>query len=97
MNKGGRARDAADGISSGGASAETDIQSFVVRIWLEETAAEAGRVTWRGHITQVPSGERRYLKDLDGVTAFIATYLRRMGVQIGPLPRVRRWLGRRRR
>ena len=33
--------------------------SFIVRIWVEETAEESGRSSWRGHITHVPSGERR--------------------------------------
>jgi hypothetical protein len=55
--------------------------SFIVKIWLEETAEEAGRATWRGHITHVPSGERRYLKKLDEITAFIRPYLQEMGVR----------------
>ena len=55
--------------------------SFVVKVWLEETVEEAGRAKWRGHITHVPSGERRYVKDLDEITAFIAPYLEEMGVK----------------
>lgn len=56
--------------------------SFIVKVWLEETAAEAGRSTWRGHITHVPSGERRYLKDLDELVAFINPFLASMGVML---------------
>jgi hypothetical protein len=56
-------------------------QSFIVKIWLEETAEEAGRATWRGHITHVPSGERRYLQRLDEIARFIAPYLQAMGVR----------------
>jgi hypothetical protein len=60
---------------------ESSNQSFIVKIWLEETAEEADRATWRGHVTHVPSGQRRYIKDLDGITAFIAPYLEEMGVE----------------
>jgi hypothetical protein len=55
--------------------------SFIIKIRLEETAEEAGRATWRGHITHVPSGERRYLKKLDEIMAFIRPYLQEMGVR----------------
>jgi hypothetical protein len=67
-------------------------QSFIVRIWLEETVEEAGAATWRGQITHVPSGERRYLKDLDEIVAFIAPYLEGMGVKFDLCWRVRQWL-----
>jgi hypothetical protein len=73
-------------------SLEVTNHPFVVRIWLEETAEEAGRATWRGHITHVPSGERRYLEDLDDIIAFIAPYLEEMGVQLDMCWRVRQWL-----
>jgi hypothetical protein len=71
-----------------------DVHPFTIRIWLEETAEEAGRAGWRGHITHVPSGRRRYLKDLDDITAFIAPYLGRMGVALGPFWRAKQWLKR---
>jgi hypothetical protein len=67
---------------------ESNTHSFIVKIWLEETAEEAGQATWRGHITHVSDGERRYLKDLDGITAFIAPHLEQMGVKLG-LPQYR--------
>jgi hypothetical protein len=59
-------------------------QSFIVRVWLEETAEEAGRATWRGHITHVPGGEQRYVQDLDEVPAFIMPYLEQMGIRSRP-------------
>lgn len=74
---------------------EAYTNSFIVRIWLEETAEEAGRATWRGHITHVPSGERRYLKDLDDIVAFIVPYLQRMGIEPSLIWRTRLWLKRR--
>lgn len=58
-----------------------DTQSFIVKIWLEETAEEAGRAIWRGHITHVPSSERCYLKNLNEIAAFIESYLEKMGVK----------------
>jgi len=72
---------------------ESNIHSFIIKIWLEETAEEAGRVTWRGHITHVPGGERRYLQDLDKVAAFITPYLEEMGVKVASR-REKRWLER---
>jgi hypothetical protein len=68
---------------------EANTHSFVVRVWLEETAQEAGRTTWRGHITHVPSGERRYLKNLNDIVTFIVPYFERMGVKFGVCWRVR--------
>jgi hypothetical protein len=66
--------------------------SFIIKVWLEETAEESGRATWRGHITHVPSGERRYVKDLDDITYFIAPYLERIGMKMEIRWRVGRWL-----
>jgi hypothetical protein len=62
---------------------ESNIHSFIIKIWLEETAEEVGQAIWRGHITHVPSGERRYLQDLDSIAAFIAPYLEAIGAKIG--------------
>jgi hypothetical protein len=59
---------------------EATSHPFILRIWLEETAEEAGRAIWRGHITHVPSGEKRYLQDLNDIIDFVRPYLREMGV-----------------
>jgi hypothetical protein len=67
---------------------------FIVRIWIEETAGEAGQATWRGHITHVPTGKRHYVGKLDDIPDFIAPYLERMGVCVGIRHRLRRWLRR---
>ena len=66
--------------------------SFVVRIWLEETAEEAGRALWRGRITHVDSGEQDYLRTLGDVTAFIAPFLAGLGVRLCPIRRMMQWL-----
>lgn len=55
--------------------------SFVVKVWLEESKEEAGEAVWRGHITHVPSQERRYFNALDDIIDFIGPYLERMGVR----------------
>jgi hypothetical protein len=60
---------------SGGPFAEDALLSFIVRIWVEETAAEAESVVWRGVIIHVPSGTRQYVQDLADATAFIEAYL----------------------
>ena len=73
---------------------ENNTHSFIVKIWLEETTGRANRGTWRGHITHVPSGERRYLKSLDEIAAFIAPYLEEIGVRLDTGWRIRRWLKR---
>ena len=73
-------------------SFEANTHSFIIRIWLEETAEEAGRATWRGHITHLPGGERLYLKQSDDILAFVASYLERMGVKPGLWRRLRRRL-----
>jgi hypothetical protein len=65
-------------------------QSFIIKIWLEETAEEAGRATWRGHITHVPSGQRQYIQNLDRIPWFIMPYLEAMGVEFGVLWRMTR-------
>lgn len=60
---------------------ENNTHPFIVKIWLEETAEEAGQATWRGHITHVPTGKRCYMQHLDEIVAFIADFLREMGVE----------------
>jgi hypothetical protein len=54
---------------------EIKTQAFVIRIWLEDS------LRWRGHITHVPSGERRYIEDMSEIDDFIWPYLEKMGVQ----------------
>lgn len=61
---------------------ESTTHSFIVKIWLEETAEEDEAAVWRGHITHVPSAKRRYVKDMDEIKAFIVSYLEVMGVKL---------------
>ncbi len=59
---------------------ELHTRSFVVRVWLEETATDTEPAVWRGHITDVTTGSRRYVQKLDEIADFIALYLSQMGV-----------------
>lgn len=63
--------------------------SFIVKIWLEESLEEADEAAWRGHITHVPSQERRYLNTLDDIIDVIGPYLDRLGVKQGAYRRSR--------
>jgi hypothetical protein len=74
---------------------ESTTHSFIIRIWLEEPG-EAGGAKWRGHITHVPSGERRYLKNVDDAVDFILPYLAKMGVRLDLQVRLKQWLRHRR-
>ena len=71
---------------------ESTNHPFIVRIWLEESAEEVRRATWRGHITHAPTGKRCYLDSLDDIATFIAPYLEGMGVKLSLTWRLRRCL-----
>jgi hypothetical protein len=71
-----------------------NIHSFVIKIWLEETMGESGRVVWRGRITHVSSGERRLIKHLNEIHSFVWPYLETVGVKPNIGRRVGRWLQR---
>jgi hypothetical protein len=51
------------------------IQSFLIKIWLEESTDEDGKVLWRGYVTHVPGGERRFFDNLNAIVRFIKPYL----------------------
>jgi hypothetical protein len=74
---------------------EANTHSFIVKVWLEESAEEDEVTLWRGHITHVTTGDRRYFMSLDEISAFIAPYLTRMGVKLGGGWSLKRWLRRR--
>jgi hypothetical protein len=73
---------------------EDNTQVFIVRVWLERREMEGAKVEWRGVIEHVPSGERRYLRDLEDILAFIVPYLGGVGVKFDLCWRMRQWLRR---
>jgi hypothetical protein len=70
---------------------EPKVQSFIIKLWLEEAGDETGRLIWHGYITHVPDGHRHYFRTLDDITDVIARHLEEMG--LGPKPKsvVRQW------
>ena len=75
---------------------ELNTHPFIIKIWLEEAAIKGSRAIWRGHITHVPSGERRYLKKLDDIIDFIIPYMEQMGIKIALCVRLKQWFKRNR-
>jgi hypothetical protein len=67
-------------------------QSFVIKVWLDESETVFGETAWRGRITHVPSGESRYVTDLGEITSFIATHLQQMGARVKIQREQRSWL-----
>jgi hypothetical protein len=65
--------------------------SFVLKIWLEVTPTQIRRSSWRGHITHIPSGERRYVSNLFCILTFIMRYLKSMGIKFGRFWWVKDW------
>ena len=60
---------------------EEAAHSFIIRLWLEERDEASRQATWRGLITHVPTNKRAYVSTLAEIHAFIAAYLREMGVE----------------
>ena len=73
-------------------SEEGQPQSFIVKIWVEETLEENGTARWSGLITHVPGGERRYFRDLSDIGIFILPYLEAMRMRSGWRWRLWKWL-----
>lgn len=61
---------------------ESNIHSFIIKIWLEEPARDNDPAIWRGRITHIPSGEKRYLSEIEEIRVFISPYLRKMGFDL---------------
>jgi len=74
------------------ASAEFNVHSFIVKVWIEEEGTKHSSTIWHGHITHVPSCEKRYLKNLDDIALFIQPYLEAMGIGFGLSERIKRCL-----
>jgi hypothetical protein len=72
-------------------SYEENTKVFMLKIWLEGSHRE-GKVRWRGYITNVIDGNRRYIEDLFEIFQFIVPYLEGLGVKIGWFWRLRIWM-----
>jgi hypothetical protein len=63
----------------------------VIKIWLEVSPTEVKKPSWRGHITHIPSGERRYVTNIFCILIFIIHYLKSMGIKFGRFWWVKDW------
>jgi hypothetical protein len=69
---------------------EANTQVFIVRVWLESRSNPTAPPEWRGVVEHATSRERRYIKDLNELSDFIAVYLDHMGVKVKHGFRLRR-------
>ncbi len=56
-------------------SSEEEMQVFITRLWRERREIRGAAPVLRGTVEHVPSGERRSVKDLSEVMAFMRSYL----------------------
>lgn len=67
---------------------------FIIRIWSETREIDDARPEWRGSVEHVPSGTQRYVRDLDGISTFIAAYLTDLGMKLSISWRLKLWFKR---
>jgi hypothetical protein len=78
---------------------ESQLHSFVIKLWLEDALENTTRTAWRAKITHVPGGEHRYIKSFDEMADFITVHLKWPGDETpsqGPVRRLIKRLNRRR-
>jgi hypothetical protein len=63
--------------------------SFVVKITVDDCVGEPDEIAWHGMVTHVPSGEKRYVKNLAEMEHYIAAHLERLGVPLEAVQRSR--------
>jgi hypothetical protein len=56
-------------------SFEQDTHVFIVRIWREPREIEEAQAEWRGVVEHIPTGQRRYFKDMDEIKHVVQPYL----------------------
>ena len=71
---------------------EPKMHSFIVKLWLEEPGSKTETAGWHGYVTHVPSGERRYLQNLDDILSFVKSYVVEINEDVSRLTRDRNWL-----
>ena len=62
-------------------SNDEETQVFIARLWRERREIEGARPVLRGTVEHVASGERRSVRNLSAVSAFVQFYLEAMDVQ----------------
>jgi hypothetical protein len=61
-------------------SSRQDTHVFILRVWREPRELQGAAITWRGKIEHVGNHAMRYVTNLDEFTAFVAAYLKEMGI-----------------
>jgi hypothetical protein len=73
---------------------ESQLHSFIIKLWLDDSLENAKPTAWRGKITHVPGGEHRYIKSSDEIAEFISVHLKWTGVETPTHGWLRKWRGR---
>ena len=73
---------------------ESTLHSFIIKLWLEADSDKGEPNIWRGYITHVPTGDRRYVKRLSDMTDFVQEYLDDTHGRKNLKSRARNWLKR---
>jgi len=73
---------------------ESALHSFIIKLWLEADCNQSEPNVWRGYITHVPTGDRRYLKRLSDITDFVQEYVHDKHDRKDLRSRARNWLKR---
>jgi hypothetical protein len=55
---------------------ESSLLSFVIHLWKEDSDSEEPHLTWRGHITPVPNGQRHYFSHINQIPDLIVSHLK---------------------
>ena len=58
---------------------DVNLQSFIVKLWIEDSEENSTNSTWHGTITHVPSGANRSVRSLHEVLNFMKLYLEEKG------------------
>jgi hypothetical protein len=63
---------------------ESQLHSFIIKLWLENPNEKTNGTAWRAQIKHVPGGEHRYVKSFEEIADFIEPYLKAAGVEVSP-------------
>lgn len=66
-------------------------QSIIIRIWIEPRG-KGETPNWYGHMTTVGTNERVYIKSLNEMLLFFASFLHRAGARLPLSWQIRLWL-----
>ncbi|VAW33423.1 hypothetical protein MNBD_CHLOROFLEXI01-4935 [hydrothermal vent metagenome] len=71
---------------------EPNSHSFILKVWLIDSDKTQDKQNWRGYLTHVVSGQRRYFDNLSEMNNLLIPYLKGMGTKLPYWWRAYRWL-----